>query len=103
MHNVAGHGGRSRNRGTESRAVVANCRKVLGHFWGVAGIDADAGKFADVEFEGAAVQRNILQGALRQHCLCGRCVFNQCGRGVLKNKPENAVRIKGILSGRWVT
>jgi hypothetical protein len=55
VNDIAGHGGRSRNGGAESRAVVAKGREILSHFWCVAGVDADAREFADVELEGVAV------------------------------------------------
>ena len=61
MHNIAGYGHRAGYRRPEARAVVAEGGEVLRHIGRVAGVDADAGKLADVELEGAAVKGEVLQ------------------------------------------
>jgi hypothetical protein len=68
--------------------MVAKGGEVLRHVWRVAGVDADAGKLADVELEGVAVQGYVLQRALCKHCLSSGCVFNEGGGWVLEHKPE---------------
>ena len=92
-----GHG--ARNGGAESRAMVAKGGEVLRHVWRVAGVDADAGKLADVELEGVAVQGYVLQRALCKHCLSSGRVFNEGGGWVLEHKPEMRKQKRGGSSG----
>jgi hypothetical protein len=94
---VYGHG--ARNGGAESRAMVAKCCEILRHVWSVAGVDADAGKLADVELEGVAVQGYVLQRALCKSCLSSRRVFNEGGGWVLEHKPEMRKQKRGGSSG----
>jgi hypothetical protein len=90
MHDIARYRHGARNGGAESCAMVAKCGEVLCHIWRVAGVDADAGKLADVELEGVAVKGHVLERALSEDSLRSRRVFDECSGWVFENKPENS-------------